>query len=106
MEAHRRRDYSAALLSGYARQLRNIQSLRQSSTHALVTLVNRLPRLDLMEPVFKRCETDSGLRRTVAEALAGNTGASALLRKRPAVVARAAGEAVAGLASRAGSGTR
>lgn len=99
-EAHMRRDYSAALLSGYAEQLKSLPSLRQSSTHALVALVNRLPRLDLMEPIFEACETDSGLRRTVAEALAGNAGASALLRRRPGVVARATGEAIRRAATR------
>ena len=36
-EPHRRRDFSAALLPGYSRQLRQLRSVRQTSTHALVT---------------------------------------------------------------------
>ena len=77
-EAHRRRrDFSAAVLSGYSRQVRRLRSVRQASTHALAALVTRLPHLDLMEPVFKACETDAGLRRTLAGCLAGNADASA-----------------------------
>ena len=99
-EAHRRRDFSAALLAGYPRQLRGLRSLRQASTRALAALVTRIPHLDLMEPVFKACETDAGLRRKLVECLAGNADASALLRRRPGVMVRAAGAAVRKAASR------
>ena len=99
-EAHRRRDFSAALLSGYARQIKGLHSLRQPTTHALVSLVNRLPRLDLMEPVFERCPTNDRLRRTLAECLAGNTDAFALLKRHPVTVARAAGAALRKATSR------
>ena len=99
-EAHRRRDFSAVLLSGYERQARGFHSLSQPTTQALVSLVNRLPRLDLMEPVFERCPTDDRLRRTLAECLAGNRDASTLLRRHPATVARAAGAAVRKIATR------
>ena len=68
-EAYRRRDFSAALLSGYSRQVRRLRSVRHASTHALAALDTLLLRLDLMEPVFKACETDAGLRRTLAECL-------------------------------------
>ncbi|QIN80163.1 FAD-dependent oxidoreductase [Rubrobacter marinus] len=93
-EAHRRRDFSAALLSGYARQIKGLHSLRQPTTQGLVSLVNRLPRLDLMEPVFERCPSDERLRRTLAECLAGNRDAGVMLRRHPATVARAVGAAV------------
>ena len=86
-EAHRRRDFSAALLSGYPRQIRRLRSVHRASTHALAALVTRLPHLDLMEPVFKACETDARLRRTLAECLAGNADASSLLRRHPGVAA-------------------
>ena len=57
-EAKRRDDFSAALLSGYARQLKGLSSLRQPSTRAVASLVNRLPRLDLVGP------SSRGARRT------------------------------------------
>lgn len=59
-EAHRRRDFSASLLSGYSRQIKGLHSLAQPTTQALVSLVNRLPRLDLMEPVFERARRIPG----------------------------------------------
>ena len=93
-EAKRRDDFSAALLSGYARQLKGLSSLRQPSTHAVASLVNRLPRLDLMEPVFAGCETNGRLRRPLLECLIGNKDASALLYRHPAASARAAGAAL------------
>ncbi len=102
-EAHRRRDFSAALLSGYARQIAGLHSLRQPTTQALVSLVNRLPRLDLMEPVFERCPSDDRLRRTLAECLAGNRDAGVLLRRHPGVVARAAEAAIRKISNRASS---
>lgn len=93
-EAHRRRDFSASLLSGYARQIKGFHSLNQPTTHALVGLVNRVPRLDLMEPVFESCRSDEGLRRSVVECLVGNSGAGVLLKRHPKAVARAAGSAL------------
>ena len=99
-DAHRRRDFSAALLSGYARQIKNLRSLSQPTTRALVSLVNSLPRLDLMEPVFERCPSDDRLRRTLAECLAGNRDAGVLLRRHPRTVVRAAGAAVRRVTSR------
>jgi flavin-dependent dehydrogenase len=89
-EAHRRRDFSTGLLSGYTRQLRSLHSVEQTSTHALVALVNRLAALEPMEPVLARCPTDARLRRTVVEALIGNTAAATLLRCHPATSARTA----------------
>lgn len=53
----------------------------------LARTVSEMERLGLMQPVFERCQTDARLRRTLTEALVGNTGASALLRRRPGVVA-------------------
>ena len=99
-EAHRRRDFSASLLSGYARQIKGLHSLNQPTTQALVSIVNRLPRLDLMEPVFERCPSDDRLRRTLAECLAGNRDVGVLLRRHPATVARAAGAAIRKIATR------
>ncbi len=61
-------------------------SLRQPSAHALLALVNRLLHLNLMEPMFEGCPSGDRLRRTLAEALAGNTGASALLRRHSGTV--------------------
>ena len=99
-EAHRRRDFSAALLSGYTSQIKGLHSLNQPTTHALVSLVNRLPSLDLIEPVFERCPSDDRLRRTLAECLAGNRDAGVLLRRHPGAVARAAGAAILKATSR------
>ena len=93
-EAKRQDDFSTALLSGYARQLKGLSSLRQPSTHAVASLVNRLPYLDLMEPVFAGCETNGRLRRTLLECLIGNKDASTLLYRHPAASARAAGAAL------------
>lgn len=100
-EAHRRHDFSASLLSGYDRQIRGFHSLNQPATHALVGLVNRLPGLDLMEPVFERCRADEGMRRTVVGCLIGNSGAGVLLKRHPATVARAAGSALLKVVGRA-----
>ena len=99
-EAHRRHDFSAALLSGYTHQIKGLYSLNQPTTQALVSLVNHLPRLDLMEPVFERCPSDDRLRRTLAECLAGNRDAGVLLRRHPGAVARAAGAAIRKATSR------
>ena len=99
-EAHRRRDFSAALLSGYSRQIKGLHSLHQPTTQLLVSLVNLLPHLDLMQPVFERCPSDDRLRRTLAECLAGNRDAATLLRRHPATLARAAGAAIRKVAAR------
>ncbi len=82
------------MLSGYARQIKGLHSLSQPTTQALVSLVNHLPRLDLMEPVFGYCPSDDRLRRTLIECLAGSRDAGVLLRRHPSVVARAAGAAI------------
>ena len=63
--------------------------------------MNRLLHLDLMEPMFEGCPSGDRLRRTLMEALAGNTGASTLLRRHPGTVVRAAGAAIRKAISRA-----
>ena len=57
-EAKRRDDFSAALLSGYARQLKGLSSLRQPSTHAVAALSTASPASTLWSP------SSRGARRT------------------------------------------
>jgi flavin-dependent dehydrogenase len=89
-EAHVRGDYSASVLSGYERQLRHRRAREHISGHALVNLV---PNLMLLEPVFKACEKDPDARRTLLETFTGDTPVYSLL-KHPRMLARALQESV------------
>jgi geranylgeranyl reductase family protein len=82
-EAHARRDFSASVLSGYERQLRRQRAREHFSGHALVNLV---PNLGLLEPLFKACEKDPDARRTLVESFIGDTPVYSLL-KHPRVLA-------------------
>ena len=59
-EAHRRKDFSAAILAGYARQLRRHRGREHLSGQALVNL---LPNMELMEPLFRSCSKDAAASR-------------------------------------------
>jgi flavin-dependent dehydrogenase len=89
-EAHARHDFSASVLSGYERQLRHRRAREHLSGYALVNLV---PNLTLLEPVFKACEKDPEARRTLIEAFTGDTPVYNLL-KHPRTLARALREGV------------
>ncbi|CAN5730538.1 hypothetical protein BH18ACT11_BH18ACT11_14500 [soil metagenome] len=84
-EARARHDYSASLLSGYERQLRHRRAREHVSGYALVNLV---PNLSLLEPVFKACEKDAGASRTLIEAFTGDAPVYNLL-KHPRTLTRA-----------------
>ena len=73
-EAHARQDFSASLLSGYERQLRHRRAREHLSGYALVNLV---PNLILLEPLFKVCEKDPEARRTLLEAFTGDAPSTA-----------------------------
>src|ERR687889_546330 len=76
-EAHERTDFSASVLSGYEHQLRRQRAREHISGHALVNLV---PNLMLLEPVFKACEKDPDARRTLLEAFTGDAPVYSLLK--------------------------
>ncbi len=76
-EAHERKDFSPGLLAGYERQLRRQRGREHISGHALVNLV---PNLTLLEPVFKACEKDPGARRSLIEAFTGDSPIYSLLK--------------------------
>jgi menaquinone-9 beta-reductase len=84
-EAHARRDFSATVLSGYERQLRRQRAREHLSGHALVNLV---PNLGVLEPIFKACEKDPGARRTLVETFTGDAPIYSLL-KHPRALASA-----------------
>jgi menaquinone-9 beta-reductase len=84
-EAHARYDFSASVFSGYERQLRRRRAREHISGHALVNLV---PNLTLLEPLFKACEKDQEARRTLVEAFTGDVPVYSLL-KHPRALARA-----------------
>ncbi|MBA3423261.1 MAG: NAD(P)/FAD-dependent oxidoreductase [Rubrobacter sp.] len=84
-EAHERRDFSASLLSGYERQLRKKRAREHISGHAMVNLV---PNLRMMEPLFKACEKDENARRTLIEGFTGDAPIYSLL-KHPSALGRA-----------------
>jgi geranylgeranyl reductase family protein len=84
-EAHARRDFSASVLSGYERQLRHQRAREHFSGHALVNLV---PNLGMLEPVFKACEKDPEARRALIEAFTGDAPIYSLL-KHPRALASA-----------------
>jgi geranylgeranyl reductase family protein len=89
-EAHARKDFSASVLAGYERQLRRQRAREHVSGQALVNL---MPNLSLLEPLFKACETDPALRRTLIEAFTGDEPVYSLLRH-PRTLALAARDAV------------
>jgi len=90
-EAHARKDFSAPVLSGYERQLRHKRAREHISGYALVNLV---PNLMMIEPLFKACENDPAARRTLVEAFTGDTPVYSLL-KHPRTLTRALKESVA-----------
>jgi menaquinone-9 beta-reductase len=89
-EAHVRRDFSASVLSGYERQLRHRRAREHLAGYALVNLV---PNLMLLEPIFKACEKDPEARRTLLEAFTGDVPIYSLL-KHPRMLARALQDSV------------
>ena len=91
-EAHARRDFSASVLSGYERQLRRQRAREHFSGHALVNLV---PNLGMLEPLFKACEKDLDARRTLVEGFTGDAPIYSLL-KHPRALANALGNGVGG----------
>jgi menaquinone-9 beta-reductase len=90
-EAHARDDFSASVLSGYERQLRHRRAREHLSGYALVNLV---PNLMMIEPLFKACEKDPEARRTLVEAFTGDTPVYSLL-KHPRALTRALKDGVA-----------
>jgi menaquinone-9 beta-reductase len=84
-EAHVRQDFSASVLSGYERQLRHRRAREHLSGYALVNLV---PNLELLEPLFKACERDTEARRTLLEGFTGDAPVYSLL-KHPRTLAKA-----------------
>ena len=76
-EAHVRQDFSASVLSGYERQLRHRRAREHLSGYALVNLV---PNLELLEPLFKACERDTEARRTLLEGFTGDAPVYSLLK--------------------------
>ena len=96
-EAHVRQDFSASVLSGYERQLRHRRAREHLSGYALVNLV---PNLMLLEPLFKACEKDPAARQTLIEAFTGDTPVYSLI-KHPRMLAKALREGVTERVSRA-----
>jgi menaquinone-9 beta-reductase len=91
-EAHVQGDFSASVLSGYERQLRHHRAREHFSGHALVNLV---PNLAMLEPLFKACEKDPDARRTLVEGFTGDAPIYSLL-KHPRVLANALKDGVGG----------
>ncbi len=89
-EAHVRQEFSASVLSGYERQLRHRRAREHFSGYALVNLV---PNLMLLEPLFKACEKDPEARRTLIEAFTGDAPVYSLL-KHPRMLAKALREGI------------
>jgi menaquinone-9 beta-reductase len=89
-EARARRDFSASVLSGYERQLRRQRAREHFSGHALVNLV---PNLGMLEPLFKACEKDPGARRALVEGFTGDAPIYSLL-KHPRALAMALREGI------------
>ncbi len=87
-EAHVRQDFSAPTLSGYERQLMSRRAREHLSGHALVNLV---PNLEMLEPLFKACEKDPEARRTLVESFTGDAPVYSLV-KHPRTLARALGD--------------
>jgi geranylgeranyl reductase family protein len=92
-EAHARKDFSASVLSGYERQLRHQRAREHFSGHALVNLV---PNLEMLEPLFRACEKDPDARRTLVEGFTGDAPIYSLL-KHPRALVSALREGVGGV---------
>jgi menaquinone-9 beta-reductase len=84
-EAHVRQDFSESTLAGYERQLRHRRAREHLSGYALVNLV---PNVEKLEPLFKACEKDTEARRTLVEGFTGDTPVYSLL-KHPRTLAKA-----------------
>jgi flavin-dependent dehydrogenase len=91
-EAHRRKDFSAATLSGYARQLLRHRGREHLSGQALVNLV---PNMELLEPLFRACAKDGGASRALVESFTGDAPVYSLL-KHPHAFARALKDVIGG----------
>jgi menaquinone-9 beta-reductase len=91
-EAHARTDFSVSVLSGYERQLRHQRAREHFSGHALVNIV---PNLGMLEPLFRACEKDPEARRALVEGFTGDAPIYGLL-KHPRVLANAVKESVGG----------
>lgn len=89
-EAHNQNDFSASTLSGYSRQLLRQRGREHLSGHALVNLV---PNMSLLEPLFKSCEADAASSRALVESFTGDAPVYSLLRH-PATLAGALKEMV------------
>ncbi len=94
-EAHSRRDFSRSTLSGYERGLLKQRAREHLSGHALVNLV---PNVELLEPLFKACEKDREARRTLVAGFTGDAPIYSLL-KHPRTLAGALGEGIRGAIS-------
>jgi menaquinone-9 beta-reductase len=92
-EAHARKDFSASVLSGYERQLRRQRAREHLSGHALVNLI---PNMGMLEPVFKACEKNSEARRSLIEGFTGDAPIYNLL-KHPRTLATALREGIGGM---------
>ncbi len=84
-EAHVRQDFSASVLSGYGKQLMRHRAREHLSGHAMLNIV---PNLSLLEPLFKACERDPEARQTLIESFTGDTPVYSLL-KHPRTLAHA-----------------
>ena len=84
-EAHVRKDFSASLLHGYEKQLKRQRAKEHLSGHALVNLI---PNLEMMEPLFKACEKDPEARKTLIEVFTGDAPIYGFL-KHPKMLATA-----------------
>jgi geranylgeranyl reductase family protein len=91
-EAHARNDFSTSLLSGYEHQLRRRRAREHLSGYALVNLV---PNLMLLEPLFKACEKDPEACQTLVETFTGDAPVYSLLRH-PRMLTRALKDSVRG----------
>ena len=76
-QAHTRRDFSASMLSGYESQLRRQRAREHLSGQAMVNLV---PNLGMMEPLFKACEKVAEARLTLMEGFTGDAPVYSLLK--------------------------
>jgi len=91
-EAHCRKDFSAATLSGYARQLLRRRGREHLSGQALVNLV---PNMELLEPLFRACAKDGAASRALVESFTGDAPVYSLL-KHPHAFARALKDVIGG----------
>lgn len=95
-EAHSRKDFSSSLLSGYGKQLMRKRAREHLSGYAMVNLV---PNVSLLEPLFKACEKDPAARLTLLESFTGDTPVYSLLRH-PRTLAQALKDGIGASVSR------